>query len=116
MAIVAAVAVAGLAPAAAAQDADALDAALGGFSDVTGAVHKPAIDALNALGVFDGTECAEGMFCPDSEFGLMGLNTAFAAHPEDGRLEVTGRHAYGPRVAGYTSYLDAREMLAWSRW
>ena len=51
-----------------------------------------------------------------SEFGLMGLNTAFPAHPEDGRLEVTGRHTYGPRVAGYTSYLDAREMLAWSRW
>ena len=46
VAVAAVVALAGLAPAAAAQDADALDAALGGFSDVTGAVHKPAIDAL----------------------------------------------------------------------
>ena len=39
----------------------------GGFSDVTGGVHKPAIDALADLGVFDGTECAEGMFCPGDE-------------------------------------------------
>ena len=38
-----------------------------GFSDVTGGVHKPAIDALAAMGVFEGTECAEGMFCPDGE-------------------------------------------------
>ncbi|MDE2752492.1 MAG: S-layer homology domain-containing protein, partial [Gemmatimonadota bacterium] len=34
------------------------------LSDVTGGVHKPAIDALNAQGVFAGTGCAEG-FCPD---------------------------------------------------
>ena len=39
----------------------------GGFSDVTGGVHKPAIDALDAMGVFEGTECAEGMFCPGDE-------------------------------------------------
>ena len=38
-----------------------------GFSDVTGGVHKPAIDALAAMGVFEGTECAEGMFCPDDD-------------------------------------------------
>ena len=38
-----------------------------GFSDVTGGVHKPAIDALAAMGVFEGTECAEGMFCPDGD-------------------------------------------------
>ena len=51
-----------------------------------------------------------------SEFGLMGLNTAFAAHPEDGRIEITGRYTYGRRVTGHTFYLDAAEMLAWSRW
>ena len=39
----------------------------GGFSDVTEGVHKPAIDALAAMGVFEGTECAEGMFCPGDE-------------------------------------------------
>ena len=27
----------------------------------------PSIDALNALGVFDGTECAKEMFCPGEE-------------------------------------------------
>ncbi len=35
-----------------------------GFVDVTGGVHKPGIDALDARGVIAGTECAEGMFCP----------------------------------------------------
>ena len=39
----------------------------GGFSDVTEGVHKPGIDALNALGVFNGTECAKEMFCPGEE-------------------------------------------------
>ena len=42
----------------------AQDDAGAGFTDVTGGVHKPGIDALAALGVFDDTECAEGMFCP----------------------------------------------------
>ena len=38
-----------------------------GFADVTGGVHQPAIDALAGRGVFDGTECAEDMFCPGEE-------------------------------------------------
>ena len=37
-----------------------------GFSDVsTGEVHKPAIEALAGQGVFAGTECGAGLFCPD---------------------------------------------------
>ena len=84
VAVVVAVAVAGLAPAAAAHPADAqpvqpahpADAqpadiqtvqAAGGFADVTGGVHKPAIDALAERGFFDGTECGEDMFCPGDE-------------------------------------------------
>ena len=60
----AAVAAASWAPATFAQvDEDPPD----GFSDVTGGVHKPAIDALDALGLFAGTECGEGMFCPGEE-------------------------------------------------
>ena len=34
------------------------------FSDVTGGVHKPAIDALAARGLFEGTLCGDGRFCP----------------------------------------------------
>ena len=84
MALVVAVAVAGLAPVAAAstrprthrpqaprprtpaQTARTVQAA-DGFADVTGGVHQPAIDALNARGLFDGTECATDMFCPGDE-------------------------------------------------
>lgn len=36
-----------------------------GYSDVgEDSVHEPAIDALVSEGVFDGTECGEGLFCP----------------------------------------------------
>ena len=67
--MVAALAVVGLAPGAAAQEAGQEDAGgtANGFADVTGGVHKPAIDALAERGVFDGTECAEDMFCPGEE-------------------------------------------------
>ena len=37
----------------------------GGFSDVTGGVYKPAIDALAALSAFEGTLCEDDAFCPD---------------------------------------------------
>ena len=35
-----------------------------GFSDVSPGSHKPAIDALNEMGVFEGTLCGEIRFCP----------------------------------------------------
>ena len=38
--------------------------ASGGFSDVGGGVHQPGIDALETDGVFEGTGCGEGLFCP----------------------------------------------------
>ena len=34
-----------------------------GFSDVTEGPHKPAIEALGELGIFEGTLCRGGMFC-----------------------------------------------------
>ena len=34
------------------------------YSDVTGGVHKPAIDALSDTGLFDGTLCDDSRFCP----------------------------------------------------
>ena len=40
--------------------------AVGGFSDVGGGVHAPAIDVLADGGVFEGTGCDEGRFCPDA--------------------------------------------------
>ena len=37
-----------------------------GFSDVSsGGTHEPTIDALAEMGVFDDTECGDGLFCPD---------------------------------------------------
>ena len=39
--------------------------ALGGFSDVGDGVHQAGIDVLDAEGVFEGTGCGEGLFCPN---------------------------------------------------
>ena len=61
-------------------------------------------------------EAPRGRIWVRSEFGLMGLSTAFLAHPDDGRLRITGRDTRGRRITGHTFYLDAAEMLAWSRW
>ena len=38
--------------------------AVGGFDDVGDGVHAPAVEALEEEGVFDGTECGDGLFCP----------------------------------------------------
>ena len=38
--------------------------AVGGFDDVGGGVHAPAVEALEEEKVFDGTECGDGLFCP----------------------------------------------------
>ena len=66
--VVAALTVVGLAPGAAAQDVqENAGGTAASFEDVTGGVHKPAIDALAEQGLFDGTECGEDMFCPGDE-------------------------------------------------
>lgn len=63
-ALVAALTIAGLAPAAAAQEAGGSP---NSYTDVPGGVHGPAIEALAALGVFDDTECGPRAFCPGEE-------------------------------------------------
>ncbi len=35
------------------------------FLDVTDGVHKPAIDVLGEIDLFEGTLCGEAMFCPE---------------------------------------------------
>ena len=60
------VGVVGVDPAGAVDDSGGAGmAAVGGFSDVGGGgVHAPAVAALEELGVFKGTECGDGLFCP----------------------------------------------------
>ena len=93
------------------------------YSDVTGGVHKPAIDALAAQGLFDGTLCGDGRFCPtepierstmavwliralegadppqatDSRFADVPAGQWWAGHVELlARLEITGGCATDP--------------------
>ncbi len=54
-------------PAATAAAQDDGSGGSGGFVDVGEGVHRPGIEALAALDVFEGTECGEGMFCPGGD-------------------------------------------------
>ena len=54
----------GVDPSGAVDGSDSGDVVAVGFDDVGGGVHAPAIDVLEAEGVFDGTECGDGLFCP----------------------------------------------------
>ena len=51
-----------------------------------------------------------------SGFGLMGLGASFPARPGDPRFQGDLTWPSGLRMRSSTDWLDAREMLAWSRW
>ena len=52
----------------------------------------------------------------DTWWGLMGLRSWFFADSTDPRRRHTWRHSDGRSNAGYNTYLEPHEMLAWSRW
>lgn len=62
------------------------------FGDDDGGYYEPALDALAELGILEGTECGEGLICPDQEIErwLMAvwlvrvLDGAEAASPANG--------------------------------
>ena len=66
MVVAAVTAAALLAPLVGPAPAAAQPPAPAGFSDVSPGSHKPAIDALDQMGVFEGTLCGENRFCPSS--------------------------------------------------
>lgn len=50
------------------------------------------------------------------DIGLMGLHGYFVADAQDRRLAHVWRHTNGTTSTSYHTYLQPREMLAWSRW
>ena len=52
----------------------------------------------------------------DVLWGLMGLRSWFFSDTTDPRRRHTWRHTSGQSNAGYNTYLEPHEMLAWSRW
>ena len=67
-----------------------------GYSDLVDAgVHRGAVEALAADGVFDGTECAPGRFCPDDPItrGTMAVWLVRVLDGGDPEKPATGRFA-----------------------
>ena len=61
-----------------------------GFSDVSEGVHTPAIDALAEKGVFEGTLCGEGMFCPSEAIKRSEMAVWLIRALEDEELPAAG--------------------------
>ena len=77
-----------------------------GFSDLgEGGVHRPAIDALDAAGVFAGTECAAGRFCPEDPIPRWVVAVWLVRVLDDGAL---------PPGVGVSSFADVDEGLWWA--
>ena len=77
-----------------------------GFSDVgEGGVHRPAIDALDAAGVFEGTECAAGRFCPEDPIPRWVVAVWLVRVLDDGAQ---------PPGVGASSFADVGEGVWWA--
>ena len=101
LAVLAMVATAAAAPDAAAQDQP------GTYTDVTEGVHRPAIDALAAKGLFEGTLCGDREFCPIepikrstmSVWLIRALEDAEPPQPRDPRfVDVAAEHPWAGHI------------------
>ena len=76
---------------------------VGGFSDVSG-VHGPAVAALGASGVFEGTLCGGGLFCPGEALPRW-VMAVWLVRVLDGA---------DPARAGGSRFVDVDASLWWS--
>ena len=77
----------------------------GRFSDVAdGGVHRPAIDTLDAIGVFEGTECGVGRFCPDEPIPRWVVAVWLVRVLDDG---------VDPAGVEHSSFADVEEDVWW---
>lgn len=76
------------------------------FSDVAeGGVHRPAIEALDGLGVFESTECSPGRICPDDPIARW-MVAVWLVRVLDGRAS--------PAEAGGSSFAHVGEDEWWA--
>ena len=81
----------------------------GGFSDVDdGSVHGSAVGVLAALGVFDGTECGGGLFCPDEPILRWQMAVWLVRVLEEAKPESVGSSRFADVDAGawWASYVE----------
>ena len=81
---------------------------LGGFSDVGGGVHRAGVDALEAEGVFEGTGCGEGLFCPDDPIHRWVMAVWMVRVLDDGDPAGSGSSRFADVDAGmwWASYVE----------
>ena len=90
----------------------------GGFSDVDdGSVHASAVGVLAASGVFDGTECGEGLFCPDEPLqrSVMAVWLVRILDGADTTPVVSGVFSDVDYAEGYAPFADRLSELGVTR-
>ena len=90
----------------------------GGFSDVDeGSVHASAVRVLAAVGVFGGTECGEGLFCPDEPLqrSVMAVWLVRILDGADTTPVVSGVFSDVDYAEGYAPFADRLSELGVTR-
>ena len=90
----------------------------GGFSDVDeGSVHGSAVGVLAAVGVFGGTECGEGLFCPDEPLrrSVMAVWLVRILDGADTTPVVSGVFSDVDYAEGYAPFADRLSELGVTR-
>ena len=87
-----------------------------GFVGAHELAHGLGLLDLYTLDAGDKPDPPEGTRWVDTEIGLMGLHSLFAAAHADERFAYEWIYPDGGRTTSYASHLDTREMLAWNRW
>ena len=90
----------------------------GGFSDVDeGSVHASAVRVLAAVGVFGGTECGEGLFCPDEPLrrSVMAVWLVRMLDGADTTPVVSGVFSDVDYAEGYAPFADRLSELGVTR-
>ena len=89
-----------------------------GFSDVDeGSVHGSAVGVLAASGVFGGTECGEGLFCPDEPLrrSVMAVWLVRILDGADTTPVVSGVFSDVDYAEGYAPFADRLSELGVTR-
>ncbi len=78
------------------------------FTDDDGGFYEPAIEALAERGILEGTECGDGLFCPDDDTKRWVMAVWMVRALEDAEHDEVGSSRFSDVDAGewWTPYVE----------